>query len=49
MMRMLHPLQNLLRAMTTFALTLAKVLSVTQALLVNMLFSMEMEAPLMDT
>lgn len=49
MMPMLRPLQNLFRAVTTFALTLTKDLSVTQVLLVNMLFCMEMGAQLMDT
>lgn len=49
MMRMLRQLQNLFHAMTTFALTLTKDPSVTQVPLANMLFSMEMKVPLMDT
>lgn len=49
MMRMLRPLQSLFHAMTAFALTLTKDLSVTQVRLVNMLLCMEMGAQLMDT
>lgn len=49
MMLMLHQLQNLFRVVTTFALTLTKDLSVTLVPLANMLFSMEMKVPLVDT